>query len=376
MRKKLKEILSDERKKTFLVLLVVTLLLFIAFLVLIIVLNNKKPKNENKVPDITNTSKIKDIFKGYETTEYNFSENPSKKVNYDYKSRHEFIYANGEDRKTIYTNYKNKELYYELTLIDGLIVFSEQKYNNNLNAYEFTVKNYRFQGQNKITDYLVVSTCEDDTYSIIAKDAKNNLYVFNTPEQEFDINYIINNIKKTKVISNVKKVGYYTYNNYPHRECNEYDLVYLDSYDNVRYVAGKNALFFDDVYYRYIGYGLNGNYVYVLKDGLMQFETDNTKKLNDGEHNIIYMGSFYTLNDDYETLYIIGTNGYMYKLDNFSLNSKGTLEKINKTRIKKIGFRTEKDASNYAKDTSTVMIEFEDNQVIEINSTHEFELLS
>lgn len=377
MKEKLKEIMNDERKRTLFILISVTLVISISLIILIFVVNNKKDDKEiNKTIPITTTSKVRDIFRGFETKEYNFNEETSKSVNYDYKSRHEFIYANGEDKKTIYTNYKNKELYYEVSLNNGVIIFNEQRYNPNLSAYEFTGKNYRFDGTSKITDYLVVPTCEEDTYSIIAKDDKGSIYVFNTPESEFDINYIIANIKKTKVISSVKKIGYYNYNNYPHRECNEYDLIYLDTSNNIRYVVGKNALFFEDVYYRYIGSGNGGNFIYVLKDGLMQFDNGETKKLNDGKYNITYMGSFYTLNGESENLYIIGTNGYVYKLTDFNSKSSVVLEKVNKTRIKRIGSRVETDEANYAKDTVTIKIEFEDNEVLEISESHEFELLS
>lgn len=376
MKEKLANILRDEKKKTLLILIVVTLIISIILVTLILVMDKNKKMSANKTTLTTTTStKLRDIFRGFETTEYSFSEETSKTVTYDLKSKHEFIYANGEDKKTIYTNFANKELYYEVSLNDGKMFFKEQRYNSNLKAYEFTGKNYSFDADSKITDYLVVQTCAEDTYSIIAKDAKSNVYVFDTPDTDFDIDYVIKNLKQIKVISKVKKIGYYNYNNYPHRECNEYDLVYLDNTDNVRYIVGKNALFFDDVYYRYIGSGKNANYIYVLKDGLMQFDNGNTKKLNDGNYNITYMGSFYTLDNEIENLYIIATNGYIYKIENFKEDSSTVLEKVNKTRIEKIGTRVETDDKNYAKDTVTVKILFEDNEVIELTNVYEYELL-
>lgn len=375
MKEKLRNLLKDEKKRTLFILIIVALVITFSLITVIIVVDNKKEIKESTPSSTTTSTKVKDIFRGYTKKEFNFNEETTKSISYDVKSRHEFIYANGEDRKTIYTN-KKDELYYEVSLNDGVIIFNEQKYNSTLRAYEFTGKNYKFESDAKITDYLVVPTCEDDTYSIIAKDVKSNIYVFNTPEGEFDINYIIKNIKQNKVISKVKKIGYYTYNNYPHHECNEYDLIYLDTSDNIRYVVGKNALFFDDVYYRYVGAGTNGNYIYVLKDGLMQFDSGNTKKLNDGKSNITYMGSFYTLNNDTENVYIIGTNGYVYKLESFDTSSSTVLEKVNKTRIKTIGTRVETDSNNYAKETVTVKIEFENNEIIELSNVYEYELLS
>lgn len=376
MREKLKNIFADERKRTLTILVIVTLIISIALITLILCLNNNK-QNENKTTTSTKTQTTsRDVFRGYDTKEYDFSTNPSVKVTYDLASKHDLVYASGEDKKTIYTNYKDNELYYEVSLSDGIIKFAEERYNSKLKAYEFTGKNYSFESDAKITDYLVVTTCSDDSYSIIARDTKANVYVFRTPEEEFDINYIIKNLKKVKLISSAKKIGYYNYNNYPHRECNEYDLIYLDTLNNVRYIVGKNALFFDDVYYRYIGSGKNGNYIYVLKDGLMRFDDGNTKQLNDGEQNITYMGSFYTEDETSENIYIISNNGYVYKITDFNIGSSPILTKANKTRIRKIGTRVETDANNYAKDTKSIKIEFEDNQIIELTSINEFELLS
>ena len=374
MKEKWRHIIEDEKKKTLLILILVTIILSVFLVTIILIVTNKK---ENKVSTTTKTTlstKVKDIFKGFNSTEYNYDIN-SPSITYDLKSKHEFIYANGEDKKTIYTNYKGKELYYELNLDNGKILFKEARYNNNLSAYEFTGLNYSFEATTNITDYLVVATCEKDQYSIIAKDSKANIYVFNSPNEEFGIDYIINNIKSIKVISKVSKVGYYNYNNYPHRECNEYDLVYLDTLGNVRYIVGKNALFFEDAYYRFIGDTSKENFIYDLKNGLMQYDTGETKNLNDGNYNINYMGSFYTLNNDIEDLYIICTKGYVYKIANFNFDSSVILKKVNNTRIKKIGTRVVKDSNDYATDKHTVKIEFEDNEVLELASVNEFELL-
>lgn len=107
----------------------------------------------------------------------------------------------------------------------------------------------------------------------------------------------------------------------------------------------------------------------------MQYDTGETKNLNDGNYNINYMGSFYTLNNDIEDLYIICTKGYVYKIANFNFDSSVILKKVNNTRIKKIGTRVVKDSNDYATDKHTVKIEFEDNEVLELASVNEFELL-
>lgn len=371
MKEKLKNIFNDEKKKSLFILMIVTIIIIAAIITLFFVVNNDSKKSIESTT-ATTTTKEKDLFRGFNTKEFEYLES-NIKVTYDLKSKHEFIYANGEDKKTIYTNATKSEYYYELSLANGAILFKEQKYNSNLNAYEFTGKNYKFESDASITDYLVVTTCENENYSIIAKDNKNNVYVFKTPDKTFDINYIINNLKKTKLISKAKKIGYYNYNNYPYKECNEYDLIYLDNENNVRYIEGKNSLFFDDAYYRYIGLPDKGNIIYVLKDGLMQYE-ENIKKLNDGNYNIKYMGSFYLLNNDSEDIYIIGTDGYLYKIGNGN-SSSAILKKVKDTRIKKIGTKVITDTNNYATDKMTIKMEFEDKEILELSEVMEFELL-
>lgn len=372
MKEKLKNILNDEKKKSLFILMIVTIII-IAIIVTLFLVVNEESKKSIEPTTTTTTTKEKDLFKGFDTKEFDYSES-NIKVTYDLKSKHEFVYANGEDKKTIYTTDDKLEYYYELNLDNGAILFKEQKYNSNLNAYEFTGKNYKFGSDASITDYLVVTTCENEKYSIIAKDNKNNVYVFKTPDKSFDINYIINNLKKIKLISKAKKIGYYNYNNYPYKECNEYDLIYLDSENNIRYIDGKNSLFFDDAYYRYIGSPDKGNIIYVLKDGLMHYE-DNSKKLNDGNYNIKYMGSFYILNNETEDIYIMGTDGYLYRVGNENTSS-AILKKVKETRIKKIGTKVITDNNNYATDKMTIKVEFEDEEILELSEVMEFELLN
>lgn len=373
MKDKVKSILNDEKKKTLLILIIVTIIIIAIVITIFLVVKPDAKKNFNTTTTKTTTTKEKDLFRGFDTKEFNYTDS-SIKVTYDLKSKHEFIYANGEDKKTIYTNDTKNEYYYELNLDNGAILFKEQKYNSNLNAYEFTGKNYKFTGEANITDYLVVSTCENDSYSIIAKDQKNNVYVFKNPDKEFNITYIINNLNKTKLISKASKIGYYNYNNYPYKECNEYDLIYLDTSNNIRYLSGKNALFFDEAYYRYIGSSELGNIIYVLKDGLMQYE-DNSKNLNDGNHNINYMGSFYVSENNTDIIYIIGTDGYIYKIENFSSSSSTILKKLKETRLKKIGTKIITDNNNYATDKTIIKVEFETGEIFEFPVVKEFELL-
>ena len=75
----------------------------------------------------------------------------------------------------------------------------------------------------------------------------------------------------------------------------------------MRYLSGKNELFFADAYFKFIGADYRDQLVYVLNDGTMQFAVGNTdSKLYDGNNHIKYRGSFYSLNDDEsENLYIL-----------------------------------------------------------------------
>lgn len=374
MKLKLKEILDDEKKRTLVILVIVVIILMSSILGTFMIFNKTKKESPQITNRVTESSKKKDIFRGFETKEINYD--TEIKVNYDLASKHEFIYANGSERVTIYTNYKEQELLYELNLEDGVILFKEQRYNKSLNAYEFTSKVYKFSGEANITDYIVAPSCEQDMYSIIAKDSKGNVYVFNTPTTEFGINDILANFKKIKIISASSKVGYYNYNNYPHKDCNEYDLIYLDTSNNVRYINKNNKLFYDDAYFSYLGSEEYDNFVYVLKTGLMKYESSSNSYLNDGDYNIYYMGSFYTLNENNEDLYIIGTNGYLYKISNFSSSSSQILKPVRTEKVKKIGTRIITNEQGYATDKRTIRFEFMNDEVLEIGEIYAFELLS
>lgn len=369
---KLKNIIQDEKKRAILILIIV-LILLISIISIVLILN-KKANNTNHETTlrITTTKKV-NIFKGYNTKEINLDNN----ISYDVTKNYEFIYAKGEDKKTIYTYKDDLELVYELSLDKGTILFKEQRHNNELNAYEYTGKTYTYKVDYNITDYFVATTCEQDAYSIVAIDEKKNIYIFNSLEDEFNIKDILANFTKTKTISTAKKIGYYNENNNPNNMCRNYELIYLDTSNNVRYLSGKNQLFFDSAYYRYIGSKDFDNFVYVLKNGLMKYDIgNNSSYLYDGNYHVKYMGSFYTIKNNQENLYIIGADGYLYVINNLSETSEVLLTRVKNQLIKKIGTRVITTENDFATDKSKLIIEFANEETLEIDEIYAYELLN
>lgn len=369
---KIKAILQDEKKRAIIILVIVIILL--ASIITITLLVNKQMHENNKpiTTRITTTKKV-NIFKGYNTKEIT----PVNNISYDVEKNYEFIYAKGEDKKTIYTNKDNLELFYELTLTNGTILFTEQRHNNELDAYEYTGKTYTYKTENNITDFIVATTCEQDVYSIVAIDEKKNIWLFNSLEDEFDINDILAGFTKVKTISTAKKVGYYNESNNPNNMCINYELIYLDNSNHVRYLTGKNQLFFDSAYYRYIGSKDYDNFVYVLKSGLMKYDIgNNSSYLYDGNYHIKYRGSFYSVKNNQEDLYIIGTDGYLYVIKNLNESSDVLLTRVNDQLIKKIGTRVITTTNDFATDKSKLIIEFVNEETLEIDEIYAYELLN
>lgn len=369
---KIKKIFQDEKKRA-IIILVVVLIILITLILITLFATKKTNENSKTTTTRTTTTKKVNVFKGYDTQEINLDET----ISYDVTKNYEFIYASGSDNKTIYTLKDDLELLYELSLDSGAIIFKEQRYNQELSAYEYTSKTYTYKADYNITDYIVATTCEQDTYSIVALDEKKNIYVFNSLPDEFNIQDILSNFTKVKTISTAKKIGYYNENNNPNNMCSNYELIYLDNSNNVRYLADKNQLFFDDAYYRYIGSRDYDNFVYVLKSGLMKYDIgNNSSYLYDGNYHIKYKGSFYTSNNNQEDLYIIGDDGYLYIIKNLTEESSVLLERVHNEIVKKIGTRVITNDQDFATDKSKLIIEFNDGKIIEIAEIYSYELLN
>lgn len=364
----MKEVLEDERKRPWVVLWCVTVLLVSGLLTVIILTDKHEIKKEEKETTLVST-KSKDRFKGYKTITIDYDKN----IYYDYEKRYEFIYASGEDSKIIYTSVDDNELYYELKLDNGNIVFKEQKYKSDKNAYIYTGKTYTSNNEVAFTDYIVAQSAVLDNYAILALDKNKNVYCFKSPTGEFGIDYIINNLVKQKTITKVKKIGYYNYSNDPLKG-SIYELVYLDETDAVRTFEKKNPLFFNKAYYRYVGNSEDINFIYVLKDGKMIIEGNNNY-VYDGSYPLKYRGSFYTYND-HENIYLINREGYLFILEDFTVGTKNLVTRYKNVKIKRIGSKTIKDKDDFATSKDKILIEFEDGEYLEIDNAYEFEVLN
>lgn len=368
---KIKALFQDEKKRAIIILIIVILILAASITITFLVSKKISLNNTPSTTRSTTTKKV-NIFKGYNTKEINLDND----ISYNLEKNYEFIYADGEDKKTIYTYKDNLELFYELTLNQGSIIFTEQRHNNELDAYEYTGKTYTYK-DNNITDFIVATTCEQDVYSIVAIDDKKNIYQFDSLEEEFNINDVLNGFTKISTISPAKKVGYYNESNNPNNMCVNYELIYLDNANNVRYLSGKNQLFFDSAYYRYIGSKDFDNFVYILKNGLMKYDIgNNSSYLYDGNYHIKYMGSFYSINNNQEDLYIIGTDGYLYVIKNLSESSEVLLTRVKDQVIKKIGTQVITTTNDFATDKSRLIVEFVSEETLEIDEIYSYELLN
>ena len=116
---------------------------------------------------------------------------------------------------------------------------------------------------------------------------------------------------------------------------------------------------------------------YVLKDGLMKYDIGNTNtNLGDGKYHLMYRGSFYTINNNQENLYIIDDNGYLYKIEDFKEDSPVIIKRVTNNTIKRLGIRSITDENHFATDRSNILIEFSDDEILEITEIYEFELLN
>lgn len=373
MKEKFNNIIESDEKRAFIILIIVTVII-VSSVLTIYLLTTKSDKKD----DITTTTKVsttdrKDIFKGYKTYEIDYE----KDISYDLEKRHEFIFATDNDETIIYTRKDDLELFYELSLVGGSISFQEQRYNNELKAYEFTGKKYSYKKDKDIVAFKVVKTCSNEKYAIIAMDTAGNVYSYETPEEEYNIVDILNNFKLHKTISKAKRVGYYNLSNVPNIDCEGYILVYEDISNNIRTLEKKNPLFFDTAYYRYLGKNYSDQYIYVFKDGKMKYDIGNNEKfINDGNYHIYYRGYFYEETSVSNNIYIISKDGYLYKIENMNEESSQILTKMNDSRIKKVGTKVIKTTNDFATDKLRLIIEFDTEDILEIEEISDFELIS
>jgi len=353
MKQKIKEIIEDEEKRSFLVLMIVVFIVTYSVVTIYLLHINKERINEITTTTITTTTTNKyNRLKGFIT--YELEEND---ISYDLYKYNEFVYANGEDKEIIYLTKDDIDYYYEVSLNDGSLLFTELKYLTDKSSYEYTNNKYIYKTDNNITDYIIINGCNRDEYSILIKDSKNYIYSLSTTNDEYSIDELINSIKKVKTITNVSKIGYYSGSNNPNTICSYYELIYLDTNNNIRLLSNKNSLFMSTAYYRYVGSTSVDNHIYVLKDGLMKYDIgNNSSYLYNGDYHIYYKGSFYTLNGEIEDIYIISKDNYLYKIENISESSEVLLKYVNESKIKRVGTRTVTNENDYATDKNKVII--------------------
>lgn len=355
----------------------IVVIIFVILIIGIVICNflfndEKKNKEENTKPQTS--ALIDKTFRGYQVDELNYE----KDISYDYESRHEFRYGDTSNKEIFIQTKQNKLFCYTVTLEKGILLFKESLYNSSKDAYESTNQVYEFTENSNITSFAIGYEKDLYAYTILALDKDSNVYVYEANGND-TITTLISKIKKRKTISKASKIGFYLMNNAPFFEGQVNEAIYVDQNGNIRYLDSKNSLFFETAYYRYIGSDNFDQVVYVLKDGLMKYSTGNTNKnLNTGDNNIKYRGSFYKLDEETmtEDIYIISTDGYLYKIKGVNSKSKVILEKFNQEKIKKIGYQYLRGTDGYATTERNIIIQFDDLTTIKIDSVSDYELLN
>lgn len=363
----------NKKKRTIIVVCVIISVLILSTLLVFLLSFKSYKEDEETTTTTTSTTNINRLFKGYRKFDINYD----SPLTYDIEKQYQFVYGD-MDKKSLNISYDDLQFTYDVTASENKLTFVEHRYNKVIKGYEGTGKIYTYATENKITSFIIIK--DDSSFSdyIAILDSKNNVYLYETEEEETTIERVLSKLKKIKTISKVKRIGYYTLNNDPYVETPEYDMIYEDIKGDIRYLLGKNPLFFQNAFYRFIGADFQNQIVYVLKDGRMKFGTGNKENyLYDGEYAIYYRGSFHQIlnNDTREDLYIIGVDGYLYNIENMQENSKVLLSKKHASKIKAIGVQVIKNEEDYATEESRIIIQFEDDTTLKFDSIFDFSLL-
>lgn len=364
---KVKNFFDNDKKRSVFILIVVIILLLAIIGVSLLFTRDKR--NLDEVTTKKKTTQTKNIndnsFKGYKIVELT----TDNSYVLDLQSRHEIVFANNKTDQIV-TCIDDLDLIYEVRLVDGILEFKELKYDEAINAEVYTGEVYNFKTTKKITSFIIGHNCSDIEYTILVSDEDNNLYTYeNTVASPKSIKEIIASIKKQKTISTPKKIGYYNYNNDPFVSCPLTKMVYTDESNNIRTLDSKNTLFYNTVFYRYIGDDGLGEVIYVLKDKTMKY-SNKEGYLNNKGTNINYRGSFYT-EDAY---YIIDDQNYLYKIASIDDNVVTNINPLEPFRIKRIGSRVISE-NDFATSKNSVVIEFENNEIMKIDIAFEYEIL-
>jgi hypothetical protein len=359
----MKSIINDEKKRSILILVIVVIILSIIIISSIFI----KSKSEQVITTTTSTTTTSNsnVFKGYQVT--NLEDATSYEL--DLMKNHTIYYANNEDDQ-VYTSVDDLDLIYEVKLLNGELVFIELRKDNSINGEVYTNKKYYLKLDKKISSFIIGHNCSDFEYSIVVLDEGNNVYRYdNLIDSNKSMKDIVNSFTKVNTISKVSKIGYYGYDSEPTLSCPMTEMLYLDKSNNIRLLDGKSTILTSNLYYKYIGNGDNGELIYVFNNKLMKYSNIDTYISNNNK-NIIYRGSFY--NED--NAYIISDDNYLYKVSLSSIFSDANINLVNSSIIKRIGTRVVSN-DDYATDLKNVIIEFEDGEIVTVNSVYDYELL-
>ena len=364
LREKVNRFFDDDRKRSIFILCIVVILLIgalIAAYYYTVYNATEEPKSEP-----TTVSKITtdNLFRGYQVKDLN-----DNSYSLDLASKHEIVYSSNK-KTPISTCVDDLELIYEVSLKDGNLEFDELRKDEILGGQVYTNNKYFLKLDKKITNFVIGYNCTSFEYTILVLDESNNIYRYeNTNTSNMSMKDIVNSFQKVKTISTPKKIGYYNYNNEAFLECAQSKMVYLDKANNIRLLDKKNTLFYDTVYYTYLGNEDNGDVVYVFKDKLMKYSNID-EYLNNGVSEIQYRGSFH----DDKNLFIISSDNYLYKISLTEEFSNPVLTSIGNSKIKRIGSRIVGE-NNYVTNKNSIIIEFENGENVKFDVTYEYEIL-
>lgn len=364
-KEKVKKFFDDDKKRSLFILIIVVLLLIGSVIAAYYYTVYKDKDEEPEVTTTTVAKKTKDtLFKGYKVFEMN-----ENSYDLDLSSKHEIVYSDNK-RKQISTCVDDLEFGYEVSLKDGNLEFNELRTDEILGGQVYTNKKYYLKLDKKITNFVIGYNCTSFEYTILVLDESNNIYRYiNTNDSNKSMKEIVGLFEKVKTISTPKKIGYYNYSNEAFLECAQSEMVYLDKSNNIRLLNNKNTLFYETVYYTYLGNEENGDVIYVFKDKLMKY-SNKDEYLNNGVSNIEYRGSFH----DDKNLFIISSDNYLYKVPLTEEFSNPVLTPVETSKIKRIGSRIVGE-NDYVTNNYSIIIEFENKENVKFNVTYEYELL-
>ncbi len=363
-KERIKRFFDDDKKRSLFILIIVVIML-LGSIVAAYYFTIYNVKEEPVKKPTTLTKKTSDtLFKGYNVKEIN-----DNSYTLDLSSKHEIIYSSNK-KSQIATCVDDLELIYEVSLKDGSLEFNELRMDESIGGEVYTNNKYYLKLDKKITNFIIGYNCTGFEYTILVLDESNNIYEYeNTNTSNKSMKDIINLFTKVKTISTPKKIGYYNYNNEAFLECAQSEMVYLDKSNNIRLLDAKNTLFYETVYYTYLGNEENGDVVYVFKDKLMKY-SNMDEYLNNGLSNILYRGSFH----DDKNLFIISSDNYLYKISLTEEFTSPILAPVVNSKIKRIGSRIIGE-NDYVTNKYSIIIEFENKENVKFNVTYEYELL-